>query len=135
MKEQIEKVKEHVKKHKVAYSCLGTGIVVAGITYFIMRERCSSQHISVGIASDAAQGGIVAVLGKNAVINNVSYISSRRKGSPSWVIRCLETGEIFTSQKAAALAMNIPQSELSQHLNGLRNYVRGYTFERICMAA
>jgi hypothetical protein len=51
------------------------------------------------------------------------------------VVRCIETDEVFTSQKKAALTMNIPQTELSQHLRGLRDTVHGRTFERICMAA
>ena len=93
----------------------------------------ASRHISGGI-SVTAQGGI-SVLGKNVVMDNVSYISSNRKGSPSWVVRCIETDVIFTSQKAAAKAMELSQAEVSKHLNGMMDNVRGYHFERICMAA
>jgi hypothetical protein len=74
-------------------------------------------------------------MGDGAVMNNVSFISSNRQGSPSWVVRCIETDEVFTSQRKAALALDIPQSELSQHLSGRLDSAHGRTFERICMAA
>jgi hypothetical protein len=127
------KIKNHIEEHKLAYSCVATGIVVATFTSIIMRSVASRQSIRGGI-SVPAQGGI-SVLGKNNVLNNVSYISSNRTGPPSWVIRCLETGDLFTSQKSAALELEIPASEISKHLNGMMDNVRGYTFERICMAA
>jgi hypothetical protein len=125
-------IKAHIEKHKVAYS-FAAGAALAGITAVIMRDVIS-QPISRGPAV-TAQGGNVAVLGKRAVMSNVSFVSANRPGPPSWIVRCLETNEYFSSQKKAALTMGIPQSELSQHLNGLRDTVRGRTFERICLAA
>ena len=129
----IEKIKNHLKDYKERYIiggiCLVTG---AGITVLIMRG-VASQHISRGSAVTATRG--IAVSGKNVVMNNVSYISSNRKGAPSWVVRCLETDQVFTSQRAAALGMDLVESELSKHLNGVRDHVNGYHFERICMAA
>jgi hypothetical protein len=129
----IVNVKEHIKRYQFAYG-VAAGIGVAGITYLIMRG-VASQPINVGNVPDAAHGGIVSVMGKKAVMNNVSFISANRQGSPSWVIRCLETDKIFTSQRKAALAMNIPQPDLSHHLNGLTDSVRDLHFERICLAA
>jgi len=125
-------IKEHFKKHKVRYSCIATGVVVAGITTIIMRS-VALQHIGVSIGEPA--GGAIGVAGKNVVMNNVSLISSNRKGSPGWVVRCIETGLVFTSQKKAAIGMNLSQAHLSNHLNGVRDNVSGYHFERICMAA
>jgi hypothetical protein len=127
-----EKAKAHFEKHKLLYCCLGAGLLGAGITTLVMRG-VASQHISRGI-SVTAEGGI-AVLGKNVVMDNVSYISAERQGPPSWVIRCIETGNIFTSQASAATEMDLSASEISKHLNGVRDHVRGFTFERICLAA
>jgi hypothetical protein len=124
-------IKEHISRHKVAYS-FGSGIVVAGITFCIMRG-VASQPISRGIAVTAERG--IAVLGKKVVMNNVSYISANRQGPPSWVVRCLETGDIFSSQNAAANTMGLSPAEISQHLNGMRDHVLGHHFERICLAA
>lgn len=128
-----QKIRQHVENHKTFYISLGTGVAFAGITALIMRG-VASQPIRVGNVADAAGAGNVAVAGKKVVMNNVSFISANRQGSPSWVTRCLETNEVFTSQRKAALAMGIPQSELSQHLNGIRDTADGRHFERICLA-
>lgn len=128
-----KRIKTHIKKHKVVYSFASGGIVFAGITGIIMRG-VASRHISGGI-SVAANRGISVVADRSVVTSNVSFISSRRKGSPSWVIRCLENGLIYSSQRKAALAMGLSESEISKQLNGLTENVRGYRFERICMAA
>jgi hypothetical protein len=136
-----EQIKNHVKKYKVAYSCIATGVVVAGITTIIMRRRYSvvcfaasdnSNRISRAIGVAAGRDIVVT---RKSVLNNVSYISSNRKGAPSWVIRCLETDVVFTSQRAAAIGMELSEKHISSHLNGVRDNVNGYTFERICMAA
>lgn len=130
--EVIKKANKHIKKHKTEYYCIITGVVVAGITVLIMRGT-ASQSISRGISVTAKDG--ISVLGKKVVMSNVSYISSNRQGPPSWVIRCLETGVIFTSQASAAFEMELPASEISKQLNGMMDHVRGYHFERICLAA
>ena len=128
----IDAVVTHVKKNKKVY-ILGSGVVIAGITYYIMRD-VFSHRIGRGI-SVAADRGISVIADRSVVKNNVFLISSRRQGAPSWVVRCFETGEIFPSQLSAATEMNLPASELSKHLNGVMDNVRGFHFERICMAA
>jgi hypothetical protein len=127
----FEKIKTHVERHKVAYS-FGAGILFAGFTAHIMRG-VASQPISVAIG-DAA-GGAIGVAGKRVVMSNVSFISANRQGSPSWVVRCLETDEVFTSQRKAAIEMGLSQAHLSTHLSHLRDNVKGFHFERICLAA
>lgn len=128
----VQKIKDHVKENLALYSVLGVTIV-AGITYYVMRDNVS-QPIDRGNAVVAKRG--IAVLGKKVVLNNVSYISADRQGPPSWVIRCKETGDIFTSQLAAAKEMGLSAADVSQHLNGRKDHAGdGFTFERICMAA
>jgi hypothetical protein len=129
-KDQLEKAKRFIQRN---WKPFVVGIGFAGITYAITRG-VSSQSIGRGIVPVAAQGGNVAVLGKKAVMSNVSFISSYRQGSPSWVVRCLETDEIFTSQRKAAIVMGLTPYHLSQHLNHMRDNVKGFHFERICLA-
>lgn len=129
---KYQTLKNHIDRHKVAYS-LGSGVAIAGITYVIMKGVVL-QHIDRGI-SVVADRGISVIADRSVVKNNVFLISSRRQGAPSWVIRCLETGGIFSSQLSAAKEMNLPSSEISKHLNGMMDDVRGFTFERICLAA
>ena len=96
----FDRTKQHLKDHKELYIGIGIGVVATG-TLLIIRETIS-QPISVAIG-DAASGAI-GVAGKKVVMNFVSFISSNRQGSPSWVVRCLETDEIFTSQRSASNA-------------------------------
>lgn len=46
-------------------------------------------------------------------------------------IQCVETGEIFESTTTAAKKLNIQQSNLWKHLNGLRKKVGNLTFRKI----
>lgn len=138
MNERFEKVKTHIKDHKELYIGLGVGLGVAGITWFIMRDvNQPIKGANSGVLAQGANSGVLGetVIVKDLTLNNVSYISANRKGPPSWVIRCSETGEVFTSQKKAAKALGIPASRISEHLSGTRDEASGYHFERICMAA
>lgn len=133
MHERVEKLKTHVRENRRVYisSLVGVlGGIAIGTTIMMRRQ---SSPISSGISGTADRG--ISVIGKKVVMSNVSYISQNRQGSPSWVVRCLETGIVFTSQRKAALTMDLPESEISKHLNGALDNVRGYRFERLCMAA
>lgn len=128
-------VREHVRKHKTVYISAATSVVVAGITVAIMRRK-SCIRDAIGVPAQGAigvLGGSVTI--KDSTLNTVSYISAERQGPPSWVVRCLETGNVFTSQKSAAVEMGLDPRHLSEHLNGIREHVNGKHFERICMAA
>jgi hypothetical protein len=128
----MSKIKQHFKKHKTIYIAGGSSIFFAGITYLIMRD-VKTPDISRELLATADRE--LLVIRQTGAVNNVSYISANRQGPPSWVIRCVETNEIFTSQREAAAVMNLPASDISRHLNGLKDHVNGNTFERICMAA
>lgn len=145
VKDKFLSIKKHILENKEVYIGIGS-ITFAGITFVIMRG-IYSKHISRGIPVTASRGIPVTgesvvintlsntLFGNNKVLNNVSYFSSNRQGPPSWVVRCVETGKVFTSQRSAALEMDIPENELSRHLKGILDNVRGNTFERICMTA
>lgn len=129
---KYQEISAHLEKNKTTYT-LGAGVVLAGITCVVMRG-IASQHIDRGI-SVVADRGISVVADRSVVKDNVFLISANRQGAPSWVVRCLETNAIFASQLSAATEMNLPASEISKHLNGAMDHVRGFHFERICMAA
>lgn len=114
MKEKIEKVKAHLKEHKVAYIAGGVG-VAAGVV------------VTLALKSDIKVTGII--IGKNNTLNQTTLLV--RRGHPGNVIRCIQTGEVFASQGRAAEAMGISPSNLSQHLNGKYAHAGGYTFENL----
>jgi len=134
-------VKEHIREHKIVYASVASGITFAGITYFIMRGASQSighdvieaaQHDVIELGKSSA---IQKVIGINNTLNSVSYFSADRQGPPSWVVKCKESGNIFSSQNAASVAEEVTISNLSRHLNGLQENANGKHFERICMAA
>lgn len=128
----LERIKNHVKEHKIEYACAATAIVSAGFTYAIMRGTSSR---SISDCRTVATNHSNTVIGKKIVMKDVSLISSNRKGSPSWVIQCLETGNVFRSQRDAAINMGINPTNVSKQLNGHLPTAEGFTFERICLAA
>lgn len=129
-----QEAKRHFDKYKFAYLAGGVASIagIAGIAYLVT-GGVSVPNVDREISVVAKNG--IAVQGKNVVMRNVSVIAANRQGPPSWVIRCKETGDIFTSQGAAAGAMNISPTAISQQLNDLREHAQGFHFERICLAA
>jgi hypothetical protein len=127
-------IRAHVDRHKNLYY-VGSLAVVAGITYAITRSTIAQRVMGEGLNAQRALTNTASFsFAKNATLNNVSFIVSNRQGPPSWVIKCVETGEEFLSQRSTAIAKGLRQSDLSQHLNGLQENVNGLHFERLCLA-
>ena len=137
------KIKEHIKRHKTLY--ISIGCVALGIGIAVLAGRIVKNH-QIGVELLDAAGvelldagktvGSSVYVGKNAGnLAVLNYIDQRRPGSPSWVVRCLETGAIFSSQRKAAEGLGLSQADLSRHLNGLKDHVNNLHFERLCMAA
>ena len=133
-----EDIRSHFQKNKNAYIAGIVGFTFASITCLYMRGRYEALAPGGAYGPETADTLVTMrplSLLSNRMTNVVTVIDSNRQGPPSWVVRCLETGNIFTSQNAAADAMGLSATNLSQHLNGVQDSVNGFTFERICMAA
>jgi hypothetical protein len=139
--EEWDNIKSHFQRNKTTYVAVG----VAGITYALTRS-ISSSHIggTVGvpvngpigtIAENVANARALQLFSNKPHLTMTTIIEAGRQGPPSWVVRCKETGDIFTSQIQAARSMGITPSLLSGHLNGKFEDVHNLHFERICMAA
>jgi hypothetical protein len=131
IKERYEKIKQHIKEHKVVYSIGITAIVTAGITLVIMR----SNGLQGGPYVEGLRGGpenIASFNFRNSQTINVTTVIDRDgRGHPGWPVRNLETKHIFLSQKEAAKAFDIPQSLMSGHINGKFPDIDGLHFERV----
>jgi hypothetical protein len=117
---KYEQIKAHVRRNEKAYY-IGTIVVVAGVTFLVTRRVYAPSSL----------------FAKKIVIKDSVMIFStyaRQQGPPSWVVRCVENGEIFTSQADAAARMGLSASNLSSHLNGKYADVSGYHFERVAIA-
>lgn len=139
--EEWDNIKSHFQRNKTTYVAVG----VAGITYALTRNISSSPvrglvsvpaRSPIGtLAENVSNARALQMFTNKSHLTMTTIIEANRQGPPSWVVRCKETGDVFTSQIQAARAMGITPSLLSGHLNGKFPDVHDLHFERICMAA
>lgn len=128
-----QKIKDHLERHKVLYSCATTGMVFAGITCLIMRSNAVRGAACIngirGVPSNTASFNF-----KNKQTINVTTVLDREgRGHPGWPVRNLETKRIEFSQKDMADLFGISYTALSGHLNGKFPDVDGLHFERVSL--
>lgn len=113
---KFEKVKVHLKTHKATYIvggvCLGVGL--AG---------------GLGFRSNLNKAKIVRIFSPGD--DTIIQIAIPKPGNSGNTIRCLENGTIYPSQNAAAKALGLNPSTISQHLNGRASNTNGLTFEKL----
>jgi hypothetical protein len=122
-----KEVKNHFERNKSAYI---SGLGCLGMVFLMTRGR----HV---VAPNVPAGQNVVTVRPLSLLSNrvttsvVTVIEREGRGHPGYIVKCIETGELFTSQKRAALAQGVSDSTFSQHLNGLRPHVGGLHFERV----
>jgi hypothetical protein len=113
-------IKEHIKKHRVAYA-FGAGIVVAGITCAIMRRNSSEAGF---LANDVDAAGFLAkpqgvssfVLGdNNSNIGNTTNNYGCK--ALSYIVSLDGTDRWWDSQAGAARDLGLHEPDVSKHLN------------------
>ena len=138
MGNRIEKIKQHVKDHEVAYACGATAVITAGITFLIMKG-CGAAAI-VGADGPETADTLVTVHPRNFLnfwnsnsFNQtiVSVVEREGRGHTGYIVRCKETLEEFPSQKAAALMAKVSDMIMSLHIRGEIPDINGYHYERV----
>lgn len=124
-KGKLDKAKEVVRKNWKPFT---VGVVFTGVT-LVVTKRVSMQYMRI----DGSSTFISRALANEGPLFKVFqiYTPGLKFQGPSWMVRCKETGKAFRSQRHAANVMGITESTLSQHLNGMRDHVHGYHYERI----
>ena len=115
-----QKVKGHFKKHKVKYIVGGACLVVGGTVGVYLGNK---GIINIQLVNT---GSVTQVQNIDKSVNVLT-----RRGHAGNVVRCLETGEIFASQNRACDLLGLNRSDLSNHLNGAKDEVKGLHFEKI----
>lgn len=116
----LEKTKAHLKKHKTAYLVAGgvvAGVVLGAVVTAVVRKTSVNQ----------------IAIGDN--ITQIAEVHLARRGHPGYIVQCVETGEIFASQRRAAEVLNVNRYDLWKHLHGEIPDVKGYTFKIIAEAS
>ena len=58
-------------------------------------------------------------------------VYKNKKGHPGYLTRCIDTSDVFESQKKAASAFGISDKVMSEHLKGKLPDANGHHFERV----
>jgi hypothetical protein len=93
-------------------------------------EDISGDVLSLDISGDNVEVKDVSVNGTHIHNTNVS-INNTYSGYQSKIVKNIDTGEIFESQKAAATSIGVNERTMSKHLNGEKEDLYGNRFERI----
>lgn len=152
------KIKKHIKENKKFYVGLGTGLGVAVITTLIMRSNIVRGTMGVdglrGGPINTASYGRYETLANSGVYGSktadtsitmrpISFLSKQNntvnvvprdgRGHPGYIIRDIDSDDLFYSQRETALAKDISENLLSKHLNGKLDNVNGLHFERVSL--
>ena len=149
LKDAWIELKNHVVRNKERYivgAAVVTGVI---ITVVIMKKnqnlrcgfssvlRCGAEGLGgdVGNTTRSSYNFSQSISIGKARDTTVTYAPifsaySGKRGSSGFITRCLETGEVFKTQSAAAEAFGISPSALSSHLNKGLDLTQGLHFER-----
>jgi|KBSMisStaDraftv2_1062788.scaffolds.fasta_scaffold27891_6 hypothetical protein len=118
----IDQVKAHISRNRERY-ITGSVVVVAGITCYIVRGRTVA-----GFAASEVNIRPFAFFSKQ---NVVTVIEREGRGHPGYLVKCLETGDIFRTQGDAARALGVDGKTMTRHILGDLPHVNDLHFERL----
>lgn len=118
---KLDSIKKHIKDNKTAYISAGTGAV----------------GVAAGVAMAGGNQKVIVdafnftLLKWHSPTTNVVTTVLERRGHPGFIIKCIETGEIFASQNRAAEALGVSATAIARVLKGVNPHASGYTFEKL----
>lgn len=137
-----ERFKSHMKRNKKTYILSGVGIllgIAGGYTLAKLGED-SEDILNLEVGGDLIESPVLDIADSDVGDVNVNSFNSEYHihnttnnygGYQSKIVKNLDTGEIFESQKAAAESIGVSEKAMSRHLNGNYGNLDGNTFERI----
>lgn len=130
----IDKLKDHIKKHKTLYCSVGTGVVFAGITAIVMRDR----HAVLQTGADGPDVATVRSLFFNFFshqneTNVITTISRDGRGHPGYITRWIEGMIDYETQGLAAKEHGIKPNVMTLHIQGRIPDVNGQHFARVAV--
>ena len=120
MKLSLAKIKTHLYENRKVY-IVGTICFVAGAVCVLIFKKGD-------VITQTVSGSDNTVIGKAENVTIVSnYLNGR--GYVAKAVKCLETGDEFSSQIEAAIAYNVSPANFSKHMNGKLPDIHGLHFE------
>ncbi len=122
--DSVRAAHQHFTTHREKYLV----VTAVGVTYVVTKRYGGSPDVVQSFTNSTDNVAIVVNRSKNVEIIN-KYLNVRNYNAVP--TRCVETGMEWSSQVEAAEAMKIPQSVISQHINGKFPHAHGFHFERV----
>lgn len=127
-----ERFKSHVERNKQLYILTGVGALLGIAGGYTLAKIGEDSGDVFEIDLDAGQDAIATVYGDvDNSENHIHNTTHNYGGYQSKIVKNLDTGEIFESQKAAVESVGADQQMMSRHLDGLYPDLNGFMFERI----
>lgn len=120
-----DKIKGIIKRNWKPFT-IGAGITIVTI---IVTKKYVSPYVTARVSTQVTTMIAKKIVMKNSVLLVQTY--NPRQGPPSWMVRSGD--QLWRSQTAAAKAVGVSKSTMSQHLNGRRPHINGRVFERIAI--
>ena len=117
---KIESIKNHVREHKKVYVCTGVSLGV-GIA------------IGFGVSRNTmpAMVNVRPIQALNYKSTQTVEVVVEALGDPGNIVQDLTTGTIYASQNQAAKALGAYPADVSRHLKGLSNSVKGHKLAKL----
>lgn len=129
--EKLDKAKELIKKNWKPFT---VGVILTTVTFVVTRKVIKMRYIPIEGTNTIITKAVIKDEGRLYNVFNI-YGHGFKNHGPSWMVKCKETGRLYRSQEHAAHVMGLSKEQMSAHLNGHRNNVGGYHFERQGIAA
>jgi hypothetical protein len=113
-----DKIKKHFSRHKEAYISGGVCFLIGAATTVILSR-------------DGTLVSVKEYFNLKWHSPTTTQIIMPALGHPGNVVRCLETSTIYASQREAAKAFGVAPADMSRHLHGAIEHLRGNHFEVI----
>jgi hypothetical protein len=114
----LDRIKDHFDQYKTVYISVGVIALSIGVGIAI-GKKIDVHNLPTNTISDST----------NAIINNGSLIQNNFQGRLSKIVRCVETGEIWTSIRETADELGVTPNEVSRVINGHASDIHGLHFE------
>jgi hypothetical protein len=129
MNEKIEKIKNHFVENKKFYIGLGVGVivtlvVVGGVTMLVLKKQGGNKA-----TIDSMK--LIELNWKSPHTNQLTQILIPLRGNSGNAIQCDQTGIIYPSQRVAANEMDLNRPDITRHLQGILDSVKGFTFTKL----
>jgi len=124
MQERLDRINNHIRKHKVAYA-VGLSLGV-GVAAGIVGTRILMKPSFVSVAPVQKVG-----FAYKSPLTQTIEVYVEALGDPGNIIQDLKTGTIYASQGQAAKALDVSPSTVSKHLAGLTDYANGHKLVKL----